>query len=175
MPHGNAQTHGDAHAAPDSPLRGQPWDGADPEALHHERLRRQRRSRAWTASVALAGIALAALGTPSDQDMAWGGLHVPSSCIFRKLTQTGCPFCGMTRATAFAIHGDFAKSWQMNQVGVLVAAVMFLAVVYCGLGAIWPRAVPVAPEVEAKWLNRIVLGLIGLMVVRWAVVLIFVR
>jgi hypothetical protein len=144
----------------------------DPEAVERERFRKQRASRAWTSGLAAAALVIGALGTPNDKDMVWSGVRVPSTCVFRKVTGRPCFLCGMTRAASFAIHGEFARSWHMHHMGIPVVVALVVAALYFGIGALWPAAVKVAPEVESKAFNRIVGGFAVVFLIRWVIVLI---
>lgn len=42
------------------------------------------------------------------------------SCLFNKATGLYCPGCGMTRATHAVFHGDLAKGFRMNPVGMIL-------------------------------------------------------
>ncbi len=42
------------------------------------------------------------------------------TCFFRKITGHYCPFCGMTRAFTAAMHGDFARSFAENPMGLVL-------------------------------------------------------
>jgi hypothetical protein len=144
----------------------------DPEAVERERFRKQRASRAWTGGLAAAALLIGALGTPTDKDMVWGRISVPSTCVFRKLTGRPCFLCGMTRATSYAIHGEFARSWHMHQMGIPVAVALVVAAFYFGIGALWPAAIKVAPEVESKAFHRVVSVFAVFFLIRWVIVLI---
>ena len=41
-------------------------------------------------------------------------------CLFHRLTGWHCPGCGMTRAAHAALHGEFAKAFYFNPVGMIL-------------------------------------------------------
>ncbi len=45
-------------------------------------------------------------------------------CFFRMITGSACPLCGLTRAFAYATHGDFGLAWQSNPLWVPAAAIL---------------------------------------------------
>jgi hypothetical protein len=46
---------------------------------------------------------------------------LPWRCPFLTLTGLPCPTCGLTRATRFALHGDFAAATRMHPLWPIVA------------------------------------------------------
>ncbi len=76
----------------------------------------------------------------------------PATCPLRSTTGIPCPFCGMTRAVAAAVHGDIVGSLRFNPAGVLFAVLVVallvrprlvqrlqppLWVMWAGLGVLW--------------------------------------
>ncbi len=45
-------------------------------------------------------------------------------CPFFVLTHLQCPGCGMTRALAALLHGQFAASWHYNPLAMLILALV---------------------------------------------------
>ncbi len=58
-------------------------------------------------------IALAALPLPLLEAL-------PAVCLFRNLFGFECPGCGMTRAIACILHGEFARALHYNRAVVVV-------------------------------------------------------
>jgi hypothetical protein len=77
-----------------------------------------------------AGCGAALLLFAAVPESSWNAL--PVVCLFRNAFGFECFGCGMTRALAFAMHGDFPKAMEMNS-GVLVAAPGLLGGVLQGL------------------------------------------
>jgi len=50
------------------------------------------------------------------------------SCPFYTITGLPCPVCGITRASALAVRGDFAGSFRAHPLGPLLVVCMFFAI-----------------------------------------------
>jgi hypothetical protein len=68
----------------------------------------------WIVGTAMAFVVAAAL-------LAFGPGD-GSTCLFRAGTGVACPGCGMTRATAALLRGDWATMWRMHPLAAVVAA-----------------------------------------------------
>ncbi|HVS36396.1 MAG TPA: DUF2752 domain-containing protein [Gemmataceae bacterium] len=90
-------------------------------------------------------------------------------CTFKRMTGYPCPSCGMTTSFALTIRGDLLHGVQANSVGVLLALFLLAFIPWCIASAICRRTVFVR-SVERTTMF-IVLGLLGLMLLRWVVVL----
>ena len=67
-------------------------------------------------------------------------------CAFRRQTGLPCPACGMTRAAALAVHGEWWRAWRMSPGGTaLMAGLVVAAMVLLGLGL-------------AEWLGKATTG-----------------
>src|SRR5713226_884160 len=56
------------------------------------------------------------------------GLHdwgIPELCAFKRVTGSPCPGCGMTRAGANMIRGDFRRSFQFHPFGIVFIPTLF--------------------------------------------------
>lgn len=53
-------------------------------------------------------------------------------CMFRAFTGCYCIGCGLTRAMHALVHGDIARAFSMNPLGVLVLPLMPLMVAWSG-------------------------------------------
>ena len=89
-------------------------------------------------------------------------------CTFKKMTGIPCPSCGMTTSFALTIRGDLFHAVQANSVGVLLALTLLLAIPWCLGSAIRERTLFLRSA--ERTLMVLVLGLLGLMVLRWLVV-----
>jgi hypothetical protein len=65
-----------------------------------------------------AGLAVLLLFTP-----------IPWPCTWRIFTGYPCPTCGMTRATRFAMHGDFASATHMHPLWFIVLPALAAVVI----------------------------------------------
>ncbi len=76
--------------------------------------------------VAIAALAIVALGlrmwTPSDDP-------ANTVCFVRRCTGYACPGCGLTRALAYLVRGDFVAMWAMHPLAPLVVVDAVAAVV----------------------------------------------
>ena len=71
----------------------------------------------WQAWLRL-GLGLGAMVAAASA-LGWGGATravgaVPSLCLFHRLTGLECPGCGMTRAFARLLQGDWRGAWAYN-------------------------------------------------------------
>ena len=57
-------------------------------------------------------------------------------CIFRIATGLPCPFCGLTRAIACAMHGDLAAAWMYNPLWVPITASLVATAALCTYDAV---------------------------------------
>lgn len=87
---------------------------------------------AAAALVAAAGVLLLLKFDPNAADSPFPG------CIFRAVTGYYCVGCGLTRALHALVHGDVARAFAMNPLGVLLIPVIPMLVAH---GRGWrPRA-----------------------------------
>jgi hypothetical protein len=89
-------------------------------------------------------------------------------CTFKKMTGVPCPSCGMTTSFALTVRGDLYDAAQANSVGMLLALTLLAAVPWCIASAIRERTLFMRSA--ERTLMVMVLGLLGLMLLRWAVV-----
>ena len=57
-------------------------------------------------------------------------------CLLKAETGVPCPFCGGTRSTVAAVHGQFAQSLRMSLLGIPVAVACSAVVVWLTLCAV---------------------------------------
>ena len=50
----------------------------------------------------------------------------PSLCLSQLLFKRSCPGCGITRALAWSLHGEFSKAWLYNKRVVVVLPLLVL-------------------------------------------------
>jgi hypothetical protein len=72
---------------------------------------------------ALVGACLVSLRAISVRTIDGG----PTLCLYRRLTGSPCPGCGLTHSLWFLLHGQMAAAWQWNKMGILFlpAAIAF--------------------------------------------------
>jgi hypothetical protein len=90
-------------------------------------------------------------------------------CSFRVLTGVPCPSCGMTTSFALLMRGDIANSLRANSVGTLLAAFGLVLIPWC-LASAWIGQTVAVRSLE-RTLTWLVLGFVGLMLLRWLIVL----
>jgi Protein of unknown function (DUF2752) len=88
-------------------------------------------------------------------------------CTFKQVTGLPCPSCGMTTSFALTIRGDFSDAVRANSVGVLLALTLLAAIPWCLVSVLCGRTLFVQSAERA--LMFIVIGLLSLMLVRWAI------
>jgi hypothetical protein len=89
-------------------------------------------------------------------------------CTFKHYTGLPCPSCGMTTSFALAVRGD-PRAFQANCVGAVLALAGLAAVPWC-LASAWRQRTLFVRSAE-RVLIVLIMGLLGLMVLRWALVL----
>jgi hypothetical protein len=94
-------------------------------------------------------------------------------CTFWEVTGYPCPACGMSTSFALLIRGDVANSVRANWVGTLLAA-FCLALVPWGVYAIVRGRSLFVRSLE-KALIGVVIAVLGLAMLRWAVVVALIR
>jgi hypothetical protein len=58
-------------------------------------------------------------------------------CIFRLLTRHECPFCGLTRSFACAVHGELSKAFQYHPLWPIAAFLVLVVGTLCIYEAIY--------------------------------------
>jgi len=90
---------------------------------------------------------------------------VPWPCPLRLTTGLPCPTCGMTRATRFALHGDFAAATRMHPLWFIVlpalAGIVIAEVVAFVRVGRWGVAL------ENAWTRRIGGAVLAALIVVW--------
>jgi hypothetical protein len=89
-------------------------------------------------------------------------------CTFYAVTGMPCPACGMTTSFALLVRGDVGNSMRANAVGTLLAAFGLVLIPWCATGALMGR-LPIIRSPE-RALTVVVLVFLGLMLLRWFVV-----
>jgi hypothetical protein len=139
----------------------------------------------WWVRGTLVGIALglgavftiAALLNPYDEDgqprrmETHRQLGLPP-CTFYALTGVPCPSCGMTTSFALLVRGDVWNSLRANAVGTLLAAFCMLLLPWCVASAVKRRPLFIVSIERA--LTILVAAFLGLMLLRWAIVLVWI-
>jgi hypothetical protein len=90
-------------------------------------------------------------------------------CTFKEMTKLPCPSCGMTTSFALVMRGDLSGAARANSVGVMLALALLAAIPWCVASALCRRTLFV--QSAERVLMVFVIGLLSLMLVRWAVVI----
>jgi Protein of unknown function (DUF2752) len=85
-------------------------------------------------------------------------------CPFALMTGTACPGCGLTRAFAWLLRGDLARSFRYHPMALPVLLVAIGAGVWYA-GRRWQRWKPPSPFLA----NSILIALGALLMVMWVV------
>lgn len=83
-------------------------------------------------------------------------------CPFRALTGLYCPGCGSTRALDALVHGDVARAFDMNLLGLLLSPLLGYVLVRDTLELLGVARLPRIPLTP-----RIVVGLVVLVLAYW--------
>jgi hypothetical protein len=96
--------------------------------------------------------------------------HDITLCPFKRVTGVSCPGCGSTRAAMSLLHGDAAKAFAWNPMGVTVMCV-FAAVAILRVGAARRVRVELSPmQRKVIWVCAA-----GLFLANWIYVLLYVH
>lgn len=88
------------------------------------------RRRHWLPFLLHAGgLAAGWAATVTPDAAAWFGVRGPACPLGACLGPLGCPGCGLLRATAAALQGDFALACAAHPAGIAVAALLALGAV----------------------------------------------
>lgn len=90
-------------------------------------------------------------------------------CTFYAVTGLPCPSCGMTTSFALLVRGDVVNSARANAVGTILAAFGLVLAPWCLVAATTGRTLFVRSLERA--VTVVVLAFLGLMLLRWAVVI----
>jgi hypothetical protein len=90
-------------------------------------------------------------------------------CTFYEVTGLPCPSCGMTTSFALLVRGDLLNSLRANAVGTLLALFCLVLIPWCLASFVYRRSLFVRSLERA--LTVVVLSFLGLLMLRWAVVL----
>lgn len=82
-------------------------------------------------------------------------------CLLHQWTGWHCPGCGMTRASAACLHGEFAQAFRYNPVVMVLLPLLLVAV--CWELAGWVRGRPMPVRLLPG--PRVGLALLGLLLV----------
>lgn len=100
----------------------------------------------WLAIVTgLLAVAAFSLYRNGPSGMSWF-----PGCLFRKFTGLNCPGCGMTRATHAAMHGDLARAFRFNPLGMILLPIAMVGVGQEIAGWVRGRPLPWRLHVGAK-------------------------
>ena len=91
------------------------------------------------------------------------GTPLPELCMFRRMTGTGCPGCGMTRCFISLAHGDWRSAWHYNPAGPLLFAILAFQIPF-RLVQLY-RIRRGLPELRTGWLPQVLFGILGLLMI----------
>ena len=122
---------------------------------------RPRRWLRWGATGAV-GLFLAGSFT------AWQPVSDPASswCVFFRLSGIACPGCGLTRAVAALLHGDWSASVGYHPLASLVVLQVAVAWALCGLMLAGRFAAPAT--LPQRWVVANLVALVGVWIARAA-------
>lgn len=110
----------------------------------------------WMAAAPVAVVAFLAMWTPTDNG--------PTLCPFALMTGIACPGCGMSRALAWLVRGDFGTAVAYHPLAPLLAAIALG-------GALWWLG-----KVTRRWrgpavvlINTVLIGFGVLLLAVWGV------
>lgn len=141
-----------------APRRGPEYDGSIGIAVCRAKLKKPSRWVYWLGPFALA---LLLAWTPTDDG--------PTICPFALLTGHACPGCGMTRALAYLVRGDFDRALLYHPLAPVLTLVGIAGLVWL-MGrrrGSWPslsvKTINVALSIAGAlllgvWLTRIATG-----------------
>ena len=92
-----------------------------------------------------------------------------NKCTFYEMTGRPCPSCGMTTSFALLMHGDLVNSLRANAVGTLLA-LFCLALIPWAVASVTLNR-PLFVRSLERALTVVVIILLGLMMLRWVIVL----
>lgn len=107
------------------------------------------------------GVALLAVHRSRSGGDSW----LPG-CLFHELTGLHCPGCGLTRAAHAALHGDAAKAFYFNPVGMVLLPLAMVGVGIEIVGWVRGRALPFRLNVGARGGWAIVVLLVSFWIMR---------
>ncbi len=81
---------------------------------------------AFVLGLCAAVLVLALLADPSSESIRLFGAELPGLCVFKRLTGTPCPGCGLTRSFSYLADGLLWQSLRMHPLG----PPFFLAMLY---------------------------------------------
>lgn len=131
---------------------------------------RELRSHWWImASACAIWIAAAALEVTADgqgvSPRLFASMRLPEICWWRRVFDTPCPGCGLTRSFVHLSRGDGSAAWRSNRVGWLFAIAITGQIPYRLLAL----ALGKTSLMPAFWSQVLVFGLLGALFLNWAV------
>jgi len=97
-----------------------------------------------------------------------GGLYfkekcIGSTCVFLRLTDTKCPFCGISRSMVALMHGQFSDSISFHPLGLLFT-VLFIVYVISVFISFYNCKEPI---IERKIFTKICISIMICSVILW--------
>jgi hypothetical protein len=96
-------------------------------------------------------------------------LELPILCVLRRVTGLPCPSCGMTRAMAAMVHGDWRRAIAYNMGSWLTALLAFVGILLLGAEVVTGREL-IARVWQRRSIRRTVAAVVVVvMAVAWGV------
>lgn len=73
---------------------------------------------AGAAAILVLSLLLPADGVEQGVHLPGVGFALPSTCVWSRLTHTGCPACGLTRGFILAAHGEWPRAAAMHPLAI---------------------------------------------------------
>lgn len=118
------------------------------------------------AGVLLASFALGVNGREQTYFPLLATHPMPEVCPFKRLTGHPCAGCGLTRATISLSHGDWARAWKFNRVGLPMY--LFIVALMLHNATNWWRVRRGQNAVRWRWLEGFGFVMVALLLSNWA-------
>ena len=126
-----------------------------------------RRTHQTMLAISVAVLLLSALLViRSDQKVALWCLPnwpAPETCMSRTALGIPCPGCGLTRSFISLAHGEFARSWNYNHMGGVLALLTFAQIPY----RLWALRHPTGTPLGRTFPHVLASTLIAMLFLNW--------
>ncbi len=112
-------------------------------------------------------VVVAAVLTPGTDAIGFFGTELPSVCFVGRLTDLGCPGCGMTRSVTFAMHGDLRQAFASHRLGILTTALFVASAVYLAVVLVADRRGRISWRKERYVLQAVLAVAAGALMINW--------
>jgi len=126
-----------------------------------------RQQHQWMLAISVFVLVMSALLVirPDQKVALWclPNWPAPESCMSRTALGVPCPGCGLTRSFIALAHGEFARSWNYNRVGWLLALVTLAQIPY----RLWSLRHPTGAPLGRVFPHVLAMTLIGMLILNW--------